>query len=101
MLAHMAARVASELDFITVGLAVLSVCHLLRVGEVSSIRRRDISTSRHISFYHSKCANRWVTATMGAWGEAWCGALARSPSMVARLDFLPVVVDTGTLQPHM
>ena len=73
MLAHMAAKVASEPDFITVGLAVISVCHLLRVGEVSSIRRSDISTVRRISFYRSKCANRGVTAPKGAWGEAWRG----------------------------
>ena len=71
MLAHVAARVASELDFITLGLAVISVCHLLRVGEVSSIGCRDISTVRRISFYHSKCANCWVTVPMGVWGEAW------------------------------
>ena len=48
MLAHKVARVASELDFITVGLAVISVCHLLSVGEVSSIRRCDVSTFRRI-----------------------------------------------------
>ena len=41
----------------------------------------DISTVRRLSFYHSKCANRWVTAPIGAWGEAWRGALACSPSM--------------------
>ena len=70
MLAHMAARVASELDLITVGLAVISVCHLLRVGAVSSIRRCGISTVRRDSFYHSKCANCWVTAPMGVWVEA-------------------------------
>ena len=42
---------------------------------------RDISTVRRLSFYHSKCANCWVTAPIGAWGEAWRGALACSPSL--------------------
>ena len=62
MLAHMAAHVDTDLAFVTLGLAVLSVCHLLRVGEVASITKSDLCTERRLSFYHSKGANRWVTA---------------------------------------
>ena len=99
MLAQMAARVASELHFIIVGLAVILVCHLLRMGDVSSIRRCDISTVRRISFYHSKCANRWVTTLMGAW-EAWCGA-SRSPCIAVRPGRLPIAAGTAVLQSQM
>ena len=60
-----------------------------------------ISTVRRISFYHSKCANRWVTAPMGAWGEAWRGTLARSPSIAVRPNCLPIAAGSVVLQSQM
>ena len=101
MLAHMAAHVDTDLAFVTLGLAVLSVCHLLRVGEVASIRKSDLCTERRLSFYHSKGANRWITAPMGAWGEAWRKRLVSSPAIAGRPDFLPVAAGTAILQSTM
>jgi len=101
MLHLMAQQLRDSWDFVTIGMAVLSVVLLLRVGEASSIRLSDLSTPRRIAFFHSKRANRRVTASLGAWGEAWRRELAATPVLQERSQYVPVAISSEALQLSM
>ena len=101
MFAHMSDQAHDPWDFITVGMAVLSTTLLLRVGEAASIHLADISTTRRVSFFHSKRAGRWVTTSLGARGEALCCALAKCPQVRSRSQYVPIAIGSDALKLSM
>ena len=46
----------------------------------------------------SQMCQSLVTVPMGAWGESWRGALARSPAIAIRPDSLPIAAGTAVWQ---
>ena len=90
MLRAMATAVRTDTDLAVLALAVFSACHGLRVGEVASIRRADVSQPGWVSFYDRKTKRRWIPARLGTWAERWRQALLACGIVQRRAEFLPL-----------
>ena len=88
--------VGGPADGILTAVAALAAAHCSRVSEAASLRLVDLETLYRITFYDYKVRDQYVTAHVGAWGEAW---RRRLRTVVAhRPKFLPVFPNSDALQ---